>query len=456
MSGISGETSLTTRERIYEAALRAARVLLRPVESVGSRVHRGMQGRRDALPALERWAAAHRDPERPLVWLHAPSVGEGLMAGAIAGALRRERPGVQIVFTHFSTSAEQLGSRLEVDVSAYLPWDTRADAARAIDAVRPDAIAFVRTEIWPVLAAVAADRGVPLALVNAVVSESSRRMRAPAKFLLGPAYRRLNVLGAITREDADRFVDLGVRPERVRVTGDARFDQVVERVQRTSSTSSPLLERLQGADRPTLVAGSTWPVDEERLVPAVSEPVRKDRLRLIIAPHEPSEEHLATLEGTLTAARLPHRRLAEFEGAAAAAGSDDDGASVIIVDRTGVLADLYALAEIAYVGGGFHGAGLHSVVEPAAYGVPVIFGPHHGNAREAADLVREGAGIEVAGIPLLEERVRELLEDDAGRRTVGERAAAYVRSRLGGAAANAALTMELLDGGGAAGSGTDG
>lgn len=456
MSGVSAETSLTARERVYEAAVRTARVLLRPVERVGSRVNRGMQGRRDALPALERWAAAHRKPERPLVWLHAPSVGEGLMAGAIAGALRRERPGVQIVFTHFSTSAEQLGSRLEVDVSAYLPWDTRADAARALDAVRPDAIAFVRTEIWPVLTCVAADRGVPIALVNAVVSASSGRMRAPAKFLLGPAYRRLNALGAITREDADRFVGLGVRTERVRVTGDARFDQVVERVQRTSSTSSPLLERLQNPDRPTLVAGSTWPADEERLIPAISHPVREGRLRLIIAPHEPSEEHLATLEGTLTAEGLAHRRLAEFEGAAAAAGADDDDASVIVVDRTGVLADLYALAEIAYVGGGFHSAGLHSVVEPAAYGVPVIFGPSHGNAREAADLVREGAGIEVAGIPFLEECVRELLEDEDGRSTIGERAAAYVRSRLGGAAANAALTLELLDGRRAPGSATDG
>src|SRR5690606_28009400 len=183
-------------------------------------------------------------------------------------------------------------------------------------------------------------------------------------------YRRLDAVGAVAQGDAERLASLGVASDRIRVTGDARFDQVWARVAALGGEAAlverPLLRRLHDPDVETIVAGSTWPADEARLVPAYARACGEIPLRLIIAPHEPTPAHLTGLEARLGEAGLRHARLAEVER------NDGPLPDVVVVDRVGVLAELYAVARIAYVGGGFGNAGLHSVIEPAALGVPVI------------------------------------------------------------------------------------
>lgn len=428
------------RERLYALALRGARPLLAAAVPRGSKLARGIHGRAGALERLETWAARERDPARPLVWVHAPSVGEALMAQAIVAALRERAPRLQVAFTHFSPSAERMAARVGADVHDYLPWDVPADIERALRALSPAALAWVRTEAWPVLSAGAAARGARQALVNAVLPAGSSRLRAPSRLMLAPTYRRLDAVGAVSADDARRFSRLGVPLERVRVTGDARFDQVWSRVQ-ALDRDAPLIRRLRDPAALTLVAGSTWGPDEERLVPAFAAARRGARWRLIVAPHEPDEAHLAPLEARLDAAGLDHARLARVEA------TSGEPPAIVIVDRVGVLADLYGVADVAYVGGGFHRAGLHSVVEPAALGVPVLFGPRHRNAREAEELERAGGGLAVRDAEALEEALHLYVGDPALRRARGEAAAGYVRSQLGGAAANAELLLELLSAG---------
>jgi 3-deoxy-D-manno-octulosonic-acid transferase len=368
-------------------------------------------------------------------------VGEGLQACAVIEALRERLPDAQLVFTHFSPSAERLAPGVGADVADYLPWDLEVEAGRALRALRPDVVAWVRTEAWPVLSTLAKARGARLTMLNAVLSSGSSRLRGPSRFLLGPTYRRLDAVGAVADADAARFTRLGLAAERVRLTGDARFDQVWARVQ-ALRRDDPLLGRLTDPGVVTLVAGSTWGPDEARLIPAFARArlISPDtQWRLIVAPHEPDERHLAALEVRLSEARLPHARLAAVE-------AGEPVPEVVVVDRVGVLADLYALAEVAYVGGGFHSAGLHSVVEPAALGVPVVFGPRHGNAREALELEDAGAGFEVSDVPELEGCFTELSGERGRevRRRAGAAALEYVRSRLGGAVANAELVLEQL------------
>jgi 3-deoxy-D-manno-octulosonic-acid transferase len=433
------------RERLYAGAIAVARRLLPMTAPLDAKLARGLAGRRGAVARLEAWAQSGRkDTGARLVWVHAPSVGEGLMAQAIMAELRARAPDLQLAFTHFSPSAERLAADVGADVADYLPWDEPGEVARALAALRPDAIAFVRTEAWPTLTALAQREDVRLLLVNAVLAAGSSRLRAPARYLLGPTYRRLDAVGAVAPEDAARFERLGVPRARVHVTGDARFDQVWRRVQGLRR-DEPLLERLKGLLVTTLVAGSTWTGDEERLIPAfalVRTLAARTGLhwRLVIAPHEPTEDHLQALEARIEDADLPCARLADVERSA------DPVPAVVVVDRVGVLADLYAIAHLAYVGGGFHAAGLHSVVEPAALAVPVLFGPHHGNAREAGELEDAGGGFEVSDVSELQSSLLAL----SGRsgRAARDRAAAaaqqYVRSRLGGAAANAELILEQL------------
>jgi 3-deoxy-D-manno-octulosonic-acid transferase len=365
------------------------------------------------------------------------------MAQAIVGALRARRPEVQVVFTFFSPSAERVAARVGADRAGYLPWDLADESRRVLEALRPEVLAFVRTEIWPVLAREARAAGVRLALVNAVLALGSSRLRAPSRYLLGPGYRRLDAVGAVAPGDGERLSLLGVPPERVRVTGDARFDQVWARVQalggERAAAERPLLRRLHDPAVTTLVAGSTWPADELRLVPAFRRISAEVPARLVIAPHEPTPAHLAGLEARLDAAGLKHARLGEVEA------TSHPLPEVVIVDRVGVLAELYGVADLAYVGGGFGGAGLHSVVEPAALGVPVFFGPRFGNALEADALVWAGGGCVVRSPDTMAIRLLRLIRNPVLMAEASASALTFVRSRLGGAAKNAELIAELMD-----------
>ncbi len=441
------------RTVLYRGALRLARRTLPLVAPLNAKLRRGLEGRREAIASLAEWAEREREPSRPLVWVHAPSVGEALMAQAIIAAMRRNRPDVQIAFTHFSPSAERLKGQLGADCFGYLPWDLPADVGAALDALRPTALSFVRTEIWPELVAEAQERGIPSVLVNAVLAEGSGRLGGPGRWLLGPAYESLSAVGAVSAEDARLFTRLGVARGRIHVTGDARFDQVWQRV--VGHAAGGVRHAFGPGDdgRFTVVAGSTWPEDHRRLVPAIAEAARQVRLRLVVAPHEPDSAHLAELERSLGAAGLDHARLSELEGGqgpleaaelAAVADPDVRLPPALVLDRLGVLADSYAAADLAYVGGGFGRDGLHSVVEPAALGVPVLFGPRHGNSREATELARVGGGIEVRSVAELRAAIVGMAAAPESARERGRTARSFVQERLGGAEANARLVLDAI------------
>jgi 3-deoxy-D-manno-octulosonic-acid transferase len=423
------------RETGYELLMRSAPALLRVAAPFHAKLARGLAGRARTLEQLRHWAAARRNVRQPLIWLHAPSVGESLMAQAIVDSLRAQQPDLQFAFTHFSPSAEALRERVGADVSAYLPWDDRASMRQALGVLQPDLIAFVRSEIWPTLVEQARLRGRPALLVNAVLSAGSRRLAPLARVTLRPAYQHVCAVGAIDAAAAHRFQRLGVSPERVTVTGDARFDQVWQRVQRLDR-EQPLLARLRDTSVTTIVAGSTWPADEAHLLPVLQ---RFTACRWILAPHEPTGPHLQKLEKKLVHQGVPHARLADIEARAGAMPG------VIIVDRVGVLADLYALADLAYVGGAFDKSGVHSVVEPAALGVPVIMGPQHGNAAEAQELIDAGGALSVNDMPALTRAFESILASRERLLHMGSAARSFVRGKLGGAQRNAQLILQWLE-----------
>ncbi|HEY0150603.1 MAG TPA: glycosyltransferase N-terminal domain-containing protein [Longimicrobium sp.] len=425
-------------ERIYALALAAARPLLPLAARGDGKLARGIRGRQGVLQRMATWADAARDPSRPLVWFHAPSVGEGLQARAVVEALRARRPDLQLAYTYFSPSAESFARTVAADFTDYLPFDLASDVGRALDLLRPRVFAFSKTDVWPVLTREASARGVRLALLSATLPASSSRLGGVARAVLAPAYGRLDLVAAISAADADRFAALGVPPERRTVMGDARFDQVWERAARVDR-GSPLLAPFAGWAGLTLVAGSTWPADEDHLIPALAR-LRADGLplRLLLVPHEPGEAHLARSEAALRAHTLPHVRLSAVEAGA-------EVPAVTLVDRVGILGDLYALGDLAYVGGGFGTAGLHSVLEPAAFGAPVLFGPRHANAREAAELVTAGGAFEVSGTPRLIETLRRLA-DPAVRQPSGAAARRYVEAGRGAALRGAEIIEGLVDG----------
>jgi 3-deoxy-D-manno-octulosonic-acid transferase len=419
----------------YAGATAATQGLIAVAPASRGKFWRGLAGRRGVHERLERWGAANRDSSRPLVWMHAPSVGEGLQARVVVERLRARRPEVQIAFTFFSPSATSFAASVPADVRDYLPVDGRRSVRRALDALRPTAIVFSKLDVWPTLVAEAKARGVRVGLVSGTVAPGSSRLRGAARALLREAYGAIDSAGAITPGDAERLITLGVRPDRVRLSGDTRYDQVWERARRVD-LSSPLLVRL-ASGRPTLVAGSTWPSDEEVLLAAWLEARRAvPAARLIIAPHEPTDAHLTPIERWAGTHGLTLRRLSRLDGSLTP--------DVLLVDSVGVLGELYALATCAYVGGGFHSAGLHSVLEPAAFGAPVLFGPRHSNSADASALLNAGGGVACVDAPALATQLLRWLGDRPERDRIGQRAQRVVEAGLGAAERSCALVLGLL------------
>ena len=417
----------------YGAAGQLARSAAALTPDGEAKWRRSLAARRGIRRRYRAWSR-HRDTTRPLLWLHAPSVGEGLQARVVIDLVRERRPDIQIAYTFFSPSAESFAKSLSVDFADYLPFDTPGDAAAVLESLRPTALVFSKLDVWPMLVAEAARRGVKLGLISGTVSEVSSREGMIATALLHECYESLDRVGAATDADASRIIALGADPSNVVVTGDTRYDQVWRKAAMVNR-ASPLLSPL-ASSRPTVVAGSTWPSDEDVVLPAWRE-VRRDvpDARLIIAPHEPTPEHLAPIEAWAASSQLSLARL----GAAEASNAD-----VVLVDRTGVLGDLYSLATAAFVGGGFHGAGLHSVLEPAAFGVPVAFGPKHANSRDAALLHRSRGGDSVATCDETVEALELWLSDAAARERAGTAARAMVQRGLGAGERSYELVMELL------------
>jgi 3-deoxy-D-manno-octulosonic-acid transferase len=366
--------------------------------------------------------------------MHAPSVGEGLQALPVVKRLQAAPTPPQIAVTWFSPSAEAFGAKFNADFSDYLPFDTARGAALALDALRPSALVYSKLDVWPVLTTTAAARHVPLGMIAATLREGSGRSGTIARALLYEAYAALDLVGAISADDAERLVDLGVRRSAIRVTGDSRYDQVWERTQCPPADAPWRLGLSDG--RPTLVAGSTWPSDEAVLLPAWRALRRSvPAARLVIAPHEPTPGHLA-----------PIWQWAESGGFTAAA-LDQPGAAradVVIVDRVGVLGDLYGVATAAFVGGGFHDAGLHSVLEPAAFGAPVLFGPQHRGNRDAVRLLDAHGAVAVADAAAAVAALGQWLGDPAAARDSGAAAQRVVASELGAADRAFGLVQELL------------
>jgi 3-deoxy-D-manno-octulosonic-acid transferase len=420
----------------YRALLRLG-VLLAPALGRSAKAAAGHRGRTGAADRLTAWARLARDRGRPLIWFHAASVGEGLQAESVLLELQQLHPEGQYLYTHFSPSAETLARRMPVDAADYLPYDVPAVIAPLLAELSPDLLVFAKLDLWPELATRAAAAGASVALVAGTVAPGSGRLRWPARALLRSGYESVAAAGAIAEEDGARLARLGVARERIRVLGDPRFDSVVAKVRAVPPDNR--LPRLGGPG--TLVAGSTWPADEGVILRAFAE-VRggAPEARLILVPHEPTEPHLQAIERAAAGLDLPAPvRLSEATAAV----------PLLVVDRVGVLARLYGVGELAYVGGGYGRAGLHSVLEPAAWGLPVSFGPRWRQSRDAGLLLRAGAALALPEKPAaaaarLAEWWREGLAASAQGSAAGRRAREVVTSGAGAARRSAELLARLI------------
>lgn len=430
---------------LYSLGWQTVRPLLWIAGRFSAKLAHAVAGRKAAAESMRAWASQHRPPptrvgeaEAPLVWLHGASAGELAGAAPIVTRLRAQLPRMQLAVTYSSPSGESAAARLEPDFRGFVPLDLLGHTAPAVAALRPAALVYAKHDVWPNLTAAAVAQGVPVGLVNATVRPGSGRLRRPGRTVLRRAYAAIDAVGAVTGADRSRLEELGVRPEVIEVTGDASFDQALARLRGVDERPLRLPPRLPGGVR--LIAGSTWPEDEAFLVEAVAD---LPTVELVLVPHEPTSEAVTRIR-RLVAERLdrpirPYSRLEEAGDRNARPGT---APAPLVVDAVGFLAELYAEGDVAYVGGGLAGTGLHSVIEPAAAGLPVLFGDRH-DRWEATGLVEAGAAREVDRTNVYATLLTLL--DPKRRRQMGEAARAYVQAHAGADGRGAALVLRLVE-----------
>ncbi len=341
-------------------------------------------------------------PEKDRVWIHCASMGEFEAVRPLARLLKAE--GRPVLISFFSTSGPRHVSQIpEADHFCYLPFDTPR-AAKAFIRITKPAIALVsKHDLWPNHLIAAKATGAKLAFINANFHEKSRL----ANPLLASFHRALlgqfDLICTVSDAMANRFNSLLKGRVKLVNTGDSRFDRVVERALAADSDQLLPADFMKGGR--VIVLGSCWQPDEELVLPQLAALSREFAdLRVLLVPHEPSNAALERLEGLLGRLSIKSRRLAELPLAA-----DESMPRAIIIDRVGLLAGLYRGAWLAWVGGGLT-TGVHSVIEPAAHGLPVLFGPRHHVAQEAQDLLKVGAAASFSQPEELSTFLRELLQ----------------------------------------------
>jgi 3-deoxy-D-manno-octulosonic-acid transferase len=371
----------------------------------------------------------------PIIWVHAVSVGEVLAIGGLVEELRRRFPGHRI-FVSTTTDTGQALARQRFGESNvfYFPMDFAFAIRPYLRSLRPRLVVIAETEFWPNFLRMAHASSARIAVVNARISDRSWPSYRRFRQLLRRVLANVDLFLAQTQEDASRLQDIGAIPERVRVTGNLKFDiavpappAIVESLRKSIAAS--------GAG-PVLVCGSTVDGEEPLLLKAYENlRVQHPRAMMILAPRRP--ERFTAVAALLEQMSIHFRKRSEWNGETLAGG-------VFLMDTIGELAALYALADIAFVGGSLVPHGGHNIIEPAQHGVATVVGNHTENFRDIVSLFQSRDALRIVGPAELPLVLLELLANDAERIALGRRAADTMRSQIGATAKTADALEELL------------
>ncbi len=390
------------------------------------KLRRAVDGRKNLIEIASEYYT-HAKISGPRILVHAASYGELEQAKPVIVAIKERYPSAHIHLTFFSPSGYEnvIGKYSDAGFISYAPIDRRKDVASFLDIAKPDLTLFARYDVWPNMAAVLKKRNIPSVLFAATASERSGRTLPVIRSLYRNVFRSVSKILTISGDDKRRFEQFGVNPEQVSVAGDTRFDQVLARRAVVTDGKEELLAeriRVHIAERETLVfiVGSSWNTDEAIYTDTLKESIaRNDNILSIIAPHDPTEEHVRALLASFPGKAIRYSKLEEW-----------NQEPIIVVDSIGKLFGLYRYADVAMIGGGL-GAGLHNILEAAVWGIPTVVGPKHHKSREVQQLIDCFASFEVASKNEFEFAFWQLVQSRDLRQSAGEHASKYVEENRG-------------------------
>ncbi len=378
---------------------------------ISPKIRQGLWGR-----WKQRQGPSAKAPPQSLRFLIHAASGEFEYAKPLIRALKEVHPQCQITVTYFSPSfASSVHQFPQVDQAFYLPLDWPWSCSAFLDRVQPHLVLIARTDLWPEWLWQCRRRQIPtwvFSMTKKPVNPGSLsgRLRRWLRPLEAFPIRLLESVHCVSAEDEKELRTLGVDPLKIKVSGDTRYDQVLFRRKNPKSLKMELKPQ-DSVNRLVLVAGSTWPEDEEALLQAAESLLHQNKLRLLIAPHEPTPNHLGQLEALLKSRNLSFDHYSRCQG--------PWNSPVLLIDRVGVLADLYSWGQLSLVGGSFRSL-VHSVMEPLASGRLTLVGPYNQNNREAQQfmhLALPNLGYRMVTQVQSATDLQQLLEDLIGRAT---------------------------------------
>ena len=349
-----------------------------------------------------------------VVWFHCASLGEFEQGRPVIEEMKKQDPSIRVLLTFFSPSGYEVRKKYAgADHVMYLPIDSPAHAKTFLDLVNPTMVVFVKYEFWYFYMHELKRRGIPTFLISAIFRKNQIFFKS-----IGKWYRKVlfwyQHIFVQDKNSASLLQSIGVGE--VSVAGDTRFDRVAQIAD--AAKQLPIIEDFKKG-RQMIVAGSTWPPDEELLARYMKS--TSNEVCLVIAPHEIHASNISRLQ------RLFSGSVVLYSDSFAETAAD---AQVMVVDNIGLLSSMYRYGEIAYVGGAFK-TGLHNVLEPACFSMPVLFGPEYSKFREAIGLVESGAGISILNYDELESHFNNLLINSSELDALSKVAGKYIQDNRG-------------------------
>ncbi len=389
-----------------------------------AKIKKGLVGRRGLFLNLKSRIDTLAQ-NQPRLWMHISSAGEFEQGKPIIEEFKKHFQHGQVVLSFFSPSGYE-NVRIDDDkfIVTYLPIDTYWHAKNFINIVNPTIACVIRHDIWPNFQWRLRKRNIPSFLIDASISDEKRNVYKFFAFLYRTVYATFTNVLAVSQKNALLLKPIYPRPDRLIVIGDTRYDQVEYRARETGKIDLLMKSRYFDKSR-TMVAGSTWITDNEHLLPALDRVLHElPDFKVIIVPHELTPQNVNGIETFFQKTGIEVERYSKL------VQNHNWAFQVLLVDAFGLLANLYALGKLVYVGGGF-GLGVNSVLEPAVYGCSVFFGPRHLNVIEARILKERGGAIIIHDQTEIEQAIKEFLDDPVSGEKRGQIARKMIMENTG-------------------------
>lgn len=410
---------------LYNITILIASQLLKLIVLFSPKIKLFVEGRKNVFPTLKEKIK----PTDKTIWFHAASLGEYEQGLPVMEKIKLHYPTHKIIVTFFSPSGYEVRKNNTVaDVTVYLPLDTFANVRKFIELARPEMVFFIKYEFWPNYLNALKKQGIKTYLISGIFREKQAFFKWYGGFYRN-ALKTFDYFFVQNEKSKKLIQSIGF--SNVKISGDTRFDRVVAILERDNSLGVIeeflFLDSARNEKAKTIVIGSSWPKDEKIIIDFINQ--SSDNVKFIIAPHNIKDEQIQELKKSIVKKtilfskkdailkQVDHKKISDYQ--------------VFIIDTIGILTKIYSYADIAYVGGGFGNPGVHNILEPATFGLPIVIGPNYSHFAEATALVNMDGCVSISNYTELKNTFDLLLQNEDERYEKGHICSTFVQMNKG-------------------------